>query len=111
MKPRDLPLSTALTSPLASGPLDWIVTLRLSPWILGLAFFGLPRLAQAQDVTSGTAIYTTNWAGGTISPGATLRLDNGGTVSGNVTNAARSNTTSRRTSRSATRSRAPGRSR
>jgi autotransporter-associated beta strand protein len=51
-----------------------------------LAFLGLPRLAQAQDVTSGTAIYTTNWAGGTISSGATLRLDNGGTVSGDVTN-------------------------
>jgi MYXO-CTERM domain-containing protein len=91
MKPRDLPLSAALTSPLASGPLDWIVTLRLSPWILGLAFLGLPRLAQAQDVTSGTAIYgtgqaATNWTGGTISSGATLRLDNGGTVSGNATN-------------------------
>ena len=63
-----------------------MATVRLSPWILGLAFLGLPRLAQAQNVTSGTAIYTTNWTGGTISSGATLRLDNGGTVSGNVTN-------------------------
>ena len=69
-----------------------MVTLCLSPWILGLTFLGLPRLAQAQDATSGTAIYgtgqaTTNWTGGTISSGATLRLDDGGTVSsGNVTN-------------------------
>ena len=68
-----------------------MVTVRLSSWILGLAFLGLPRLAQAQDVTSGTTIYgtgqsATNWAGGTISSGATLRLDDGGTVSGNVTN-------------------------
>lgn len=68
-----------------------MVTVRLSSWILGLALIGLPRLAQAQDVTSGTAIYgtaqaTTNWTGGTISSGATLRLDDGGTVSGSVTN-------------------------
>jgi autotransporter-associated beta strand protein len=63
-----------------------MATVRLSPWILGLAFLGLPRLAQAQDVTSGTAIYTKNWTGGTISSGATLRLDDGGTVSGAVTN-------------------------
>ena len=47
---------------------------------------GLPRLAQAQNVTGGTAVYTTNWTGGTISSGATLRLDDGGTVSGDVTN-------------------------
>ena len=64
-----------------------MATVRLSPWILGLAFLGLPRLAQAQDVTSGTAVYGTEWTAGIISSGATLRLDNGGTVSsGNVTN-------------------------
>ena len=68
-----------------------MVTVRLSSWILGLALIGLPRLAQAQNVTSGTAVYgtnqaATNWTGGTISSGATLRLDDGGTVSGNVTN-------------------------
>lgn len=45
--------------------------------------------ASAQDVTSGTAIYgtgqsATNWAGGTIFADATLRLDDGGTVSGNA---------------------------
>jgi autotransporter-associated beta strand protein len=64
-----------------------MATVRLSPWILGLAFLSLPRLAQAQDVTSGTAVYGTEWTAGIISSGATLRLDNGGTVSsGNVTN-------------------------
>jgi autotransporter-associated beta strand protein len=70
-----------------------MVTLCLSPWILGLTFLGLPRLAQAQDVSSGTTIYgtnqaATNWTGGTIDSGATLRLDDGGTVSvfANVTN-------------------------
>ena len=91
MKPHRLPFHSALTSPPSSGPLNRMVTVRLSSWILGLAFIGLPRLAQAQDVTSGTAIYgtgqaATNWTGGTIASGATLRLDEGGTVSGNATN-------------------------
>ena len=43
--------------------------------------------AAAQDLTSGTAVYgtgqaATDWTGGTISSGATLRLDDGATVSG-----------------------------
>lgn len=86
------PLHSLLTSPPSSGTLNQIVTVSLSSWILGLAFLGLPRLAQAQDVTSGTAVYGTgqtaiDWTGGIIDSGATLRLDNGGTVSsGNVTN-------------------------
>ena len=68
-----------------------MATVRLSPWILGLAFLGLPRLAQAQNVTSGTAVYgtgqlATDWTGGTIDLGATLQLDSGGTISGNATN-------------------------
>ena len=45
--------------------------------------------AQAQNVTSGTTIYgtgqsATDWTGGTIATGATLRLDDGSTVSGNA---------------------------
>ena len=68
-----------------------MATVRLSPWILGMAFLGLPRLAQAQNVTSGTAVYgtgqlATDWTGGTIDLGATLQLDSGGTISGNATN-------------------------
>ena len=91
MKPRQLPFHTALTSSASSSPLDRMVTLHFSPWILVLACLGLPGLAQAQNVTSGTAIYgtgqaATGWTGGTIASGATLRLDNGGTVSGNATN-------------------------
>ncbi len=91
MKPPHLPFHTALTSSPSSGPLNRKVTLHFSTWVLGLAFLGLPRLAQAQNVTSGTAIYgtnqaATNWTGGTIDSGATLRLDDGGKVSGNVTN-------------------------
>ena len=43
--------------------------------------------AAAQDLTSGTAVYgtgqaATDWTGGTISSGATLRLNDGATVSG-----------------------------
>ena len=90
LKPPHLPFYFAHTSPPSLGPLNRMVTVRLSSWILGLAFIGLPRLAQAQDVTSGTAIYgtgqaATDWTGGTIDSGATLRLDVGGTVSGDVT--------------------------
>ena len=49
----------------------------------------LPRLALAQNVTSGTVVYGTgqsgtNWAGGDIAAGATLRLDPGATVSGGL---------------------------
>ncbi|MCX6839609.1 MAG: autotransporter-associated beta strand repeat-containing protein [Verrucomicrobia bacterium] len=91
MKPPHQAFHAALTSSPSAGPLNRMVTVRLSSWILGLAFLGLPLLAQAQDVTSGTAIYgtgqaATDWTGGIISPGATLRLDDGGTVSGDVTN-------------------------
>ena len=50
----------------------------------------LPRLALAQNVTTGTVVYGTgqpagtNWAGGDIAAGATLRLDPGATVSGGL---------------------------
>ena len=50
----------------------------------------LPRLALAQNVTAGTVVYGTgqpagtNWAGGDIAAGATLRLDPGATVSGGL---------------------------
>ncbi|MEI7862965.1 MAG: hypothetical protein WCJ21_10060, partial [Planctomycetota bacterium] len=45
------------------------------------------RPAWAQNATTGTTIYGTGqsgttWTGGTISPGATLRLDDGAAVSG-----------------------------
>jgi hypothetical protein len=91
MELQRLPIHSACTTPPSFGPLNRTLTVRLSSWILGLAFIALPRLAQAQDLASGTAIYGTgqagpDWTGGTISSGATLRLDDGGTVSGDATN-------------------------
>jgi len=58
--------------------------------LVGL-LFSLPLSAVAQNVTTGTVVYGTGqsatiWQGGTISAGATLRLDDGATVSSGVGN-------------------------
>ena len=89
----------ASKSTVASGAVSLVVSGRSRsgvsasfPLVVALllgVLFSLPLPAQAQNVTSGTTIYGTgqsgtNWVGGTISPGAMLRLDNGATVTGPV---------------------------
>ena len=66
----------------------WHVVLQGLLWAIIPA---LPRLALAQDITSGTTVYDTDvptewWTGGTISPGATLQFDKGERISGTVIN-------------------------